>query len=161
MVSLQIRWSRGVSGVPRSISVANNVARKLKEIVDKMGGDTLKVGFLEGATYPDGTPVASVAFWNEFGTKNQPPRPFFRTMVAEKSPAWPAQMGQLAKSTGYDGPRVLALMGEQIEGDLKESINKFTDPPLAPSTIKAKGFDKPLIDTSHMVNSTGNEVVKK
>ena len=144
----------------RSISVADNVARKLKEIVDKMGGGTLKVGFLEGATYPDGTPVASVAFWNEFGTtsssqgiesgevstvERQPPRPFFRTMIAEKSPAWPAQMGQLAKSTGYDGPRVLALMGEQIEGDLKESINNFSDPPLAPSTIKAKGFDKPLI----------------
>ena len=150
----------------RSISVADKVARKLKEIVDKMGGDTLKVGFLEGATYSDGTPVASVAFWNEFGTtrageERQPPRPFFRTMVAEKSPTWPAQMAQLAKSTGYDGPRVLALMGEQIEGDLKESINKFTDPPLAPSTIKAKGFDKPLIDTSHMVNSTGYEVVKK
>lgn len=150
----------------RSISVANNVARKLKEIVDKMGGDTLKVGFLEGSTYPDGTPVAAVAFWNEFGTTSagedkQPPRPFFRTMVAEKSPTWPAQMGQLAKVTGYDGPRVLALMGEQIEGDLKESINKFTDPPLAPSTIKAKGFDKPLIETSNMVNSTGYEVVKK
>jgi hypothetical protein len=145
----------------RSVSVADNVARKLKEIVDKMGGGMLKVGFLEGATYPNGTPVASVAFWNEFGTKRQPPRPFFRTMVAEKSPEWPVQMAQLAKVTGYDGPRVLALMGEQIEGDLKESINKFTDPPLAPSTIKAKGFDKPLIDTAHMVNSTGYLVEKK
>lgn len=161
-----------------SVSVAGNVARKLKEIIDKMGGGILKVGFLEGATYPDGTPVASVAFWNEFGSIHStessgagdtpekgvhvlnvtPARPFFRTMIAEKSPAWPAQMAKLAKSTNYDGPRVLALMGEQIDGDLKKSINDFSDPPLAPSTIKAKGFDKPLIDTSHMVNSTGYQV---
>jgi hypothetical protein len=30
-------------------------------------GDDLKVGFLEGAKYPDGTPVALVAATNEFG----------------------------------------------------------------------------------------------
>lgn len=142
-----------------------------------MGGGSLSVGFLEGATYPDDTPVASVAFWNEFGTtrlaegpasktgapatsERQPPRPFFRSMIAEKSPEWPAQIAALAKSTNYDGPRVLALMGEIIEGELKQSINNFTDPPLAPATVKAKGFDKPLIESSNMVNSTGYEVKK-
>jgi len=34
-------------------------------------------------------------------------------MIAEKSPAWPAQMAKLAKSTNYDGPRVLALMASK------------------------------------------------
>lgn len=52
------------------------LAKKLKELADKLGdGGTLRVGFIEGATYPDGTPVALVAAANEFGRpdKNQPP----------------------------------------------------------------------------------------
>ncbi len=31
----------------------------------------------ENSKYPDGTPVPLVAFWNEYGTRTAPPRPFF------------------------------------------------------------------------------------
>ena len=117
------------------------------------------VGFLEGATYPDGTPVAAVAFWDEYGSSG-PPRPFFRNMIAAESPSWPDKVAALAKSTGDDGPKILALMGEDIQGALIQSINDFTTPALAESTIKRKGFAKPLIDTGHMVNSTGYVVMK-
>ncbi|KAG1305014.1 hypothetical protein G6F62_015645 [Rhizopus arrhizus] len=64
---------------------------RLKEIADKAGqGGTLRVGFLENAKYPDGTPVAMVAAINEFGRPdhNQPPRPFFRRMIEEKHKGW-------------------------------------------------------------------------
>jgi hypothetical protein len=145
------------------LSVSDNVVRKLKEIAAKMGG-SLEVGFLEGATYPDGTPVAAVAFWNEFGNGSAPPRPFFRTMIAKESPSWPAKIMALAGShdtmINYDGAKILALMGEDIDGALKQSINDLTSPPLAESTIKRKGFSKPLIDTSHMINSTSYRVIK-
>jgi hypothetical protein len=47
---------------------------------------TLRVGFLENAKYPDGTPVAAVAAWQNYGTGSIPPRPFFSNMVAQKSP---------------------------------------------------------------------------
>lgn len=41
---------------------------KLDEIRAKVGtGDVLRLGFLENATYPDGTPVAYVAAINEWG----------------------------------------------------------------------------------------------
>lgn len=139
---------------------------KLAEIAKSMGGGQVSVGFMEGATYPDGTPVAAVAFWNEFGKPVhrgngdyfQLPRPFFRQMIAKESPAWGRKMAKLAKATDYDGPRVLGLMGEDIKGALAQSINDFTAPPLAPSTVAAKGFEKPLIDTSHMLNSITYEV---
>lgn len=131
---------------------------KLREIADSMGGGSVSVGFLDGATYPDGTPVAAVAFWNEFGNSEQPARPFFRNMIAEESPTWPKKMGKLAVATGYDGPRVLALMGEDLKGALQQSITSLDSPPLAASTIAAKGFAKPLIETSHMLNSIGYEV---
>ena len=48
---------------------------------------------------------------------------------------------------------VLALMGEDVKGALQQSINDFQTPALAPSTVEAKGFAKPLIDTAHMLNS--------
>jgi hypothetical protein len=143
-----------------NIPIAQRVTAKLQEIAKSMGGGAVQVGFLEGATYPDGTPVAAVAYFNEFGTSKAPPRPFFRGMVAEESPTWPGKMAALAKATNYDGAKVLALMGEDIDGALKQSINDFTDPPNAPATIKSKGFNKPLIDTGHMLSSTGYKVFK-
>ena len=49
------------------LSGADGVMKALEDIARKMGGGEVAVGFMEGATYPDGTPVAAVAFWNEFG----------------------------------------------------------------------------------------------
>lgn len=134
--------------------------RKLDEIAAKMGGGNVEVGFIDGATYPDGTPVAAVAFWQEFGTSTIPARPYFRQMIAAESPTWAPEMAKLAKSAGYDGAQVLALMGEDIKGGLQQSINDLTEPPLSPATIAAKGFSKPLIDTGHMLNSITYKVNK-
>jgi hypothetical protein len=141
-----------------TLSGSDGVMKALESIAQRMGGGEVAVGFMEGATYPDGTPVAAVAYWNEFGSVGQPARPFFRQMIAAESPTWPGKMAKLAKGTNYDGPRVLALMGEDIKGALQQSINDFTTPALAESTIEAKGFAKPLIDTSHMLNSIAIEV---
>lgn len=132
--------------------------KKLTEIAESMGGGSVSVGFMSGATYPDGTPVAAVAFWNEFGGMDRPARPFFRGMISKESPTWAGKMAKLAKMTNYDGPRVLGLMGEDIKGALVQSINDFETPGLAPSTIAAKGFAKPLIDTGTMLRAVDYEV---
>jgi hypothetical protein len=140
------------------LSGSDGVMKALEDIARKMGGGEVAVGFMEGATYPDGTPVAAVAFWNEYGGPGRPPRPFFRQMIAKESPTWAPKMAKLAKAANYDGPKVLAMMGEDIKGALQQSINDLQSPPLAPSTIEAKGFAKPLIDTSHLLNSVAYEV---
>jgi hypothetical protein len=137
---------------------SDGVMKALEDIAKRMGGGEVAVGFMEGATYPDGTPVAAVAFWNEFGVTGQPARPFFRGMIAKESPTWPDKMAKLAEATDYDGNKVLAMMGEDIKGALQQSINDLETPPLAQSTIDAKGFAKPLIDTGHMLNSVAYEV---
>lgn len=150
----------------KTLTGSDGVMKALEEIARRMGGGEVSVGFMAGATYPDGTPVAAVAFWNEFGkgveSKEgnyfQMPRPFFRQMIAAESPTWPGKMAKLAKATDYDGDKVLALMGEDIKGALQKSINDLQSPPLAPSTVENKGFAKPLIDTSHMLNSVTYEV---
>lgn len=133
----------------------------MHELASKIsGGKSLEVGFLAGATYPDGTGVPFVAAMNEFGHGNAPPRPFFRRMIAAKSPEWPKAIAGLLKKTNYDVDRTLDLTGEAIKGQLVQSINDLVSPPLAQSTIDRKGFDKPLIDTSVMVNSVGYQVKK-
>ncbi|MDR7940160.1 hypothetical protein RIU82_09415 [Enterobacter soli] len=134
---------------------------KLAELAEKLGdGKTLRVGFLEGATYPDGQSVPMVAAANEYGdpAMNRPPRPFFRNMIAEKSPEWPQDIAKIAEATGYDTEKMLGLMGENIKSQLQGSIRGLMEPALSPVTIAKKGFSKPLIETSHMLNSVDYDI---
>lgn len=145
-----------------SLKGGDKLKRRLVNLAKRLdGASELRVGFLEGATYPDGTPVATVAAANEFGRpdKGQPPRPFFRQMIDENSPNWGRQIGKLLKANGGDSAAALDAMGSVITGQLRQSINQFTSPPLAPSTIERKGFDKPLIETAHLLRSVDYEVV--
>lgn len=134
--------------------------KKLAELVAKFGSskEVLRVGFLENATYPDGTLVAAVAAYNNFGTRRIPPRPFFSNMVRQKSGGWPMTLANLLKTNDIN--KSLALMGEGIKGQIQQSIKDTNSPPLSAVTVKAKGFDKPLINTSHMINSVSYEVKK-
>lgn len=143
------------------VTGGDKFANALAIIASKLGdGKTLRVGFLEGGTYPDGTSIPFVAALNEFGTSRMPPRPFFRNMVNDKSGEWPTAIAGLLKSTDMDVDKTLMLTGEAIKGQLQESINSLTSPPLAQSTIDRKGHSKPLIDTSVMVNSVDYKVGK-
>jgi hypothetical protein len=114
------------------------VIEKLEEIADGMKNGFVDTGFMEGATYPDGTPVASVAFWDEYGHGGKfpsPPRPYFRTMIAKESPTWPQKMAALTKAHDYDGQAVLGMMGEDIVGALQQSITELQAPALSPTTL--------------------------
>ena len=121
---------------------------------------TLRVGFLEGSSYPDGTPTAMIAAIQNFGApaRGIPPRPFFSNMVADKSSGWGGVIAIDLKAHNYDTVHALNIVGELIQDQLKESILETNAPPLAASTIRRKGFDKPLIDTSHMINSVAKEI---
>lgn len=132
--------------------------KALSDISDKMSGE-LQVGFMSGASYPDGTNVPTVAFFNEFGTSKSPPRPFFRGMIERESPTWTDAVAKLAQ--GVDsGEQILNMMGEVIKGQLTKSINDFSSPGLAQSTKDRKGFPKPLIETTRMLNSITYKVEK-
>jgi hypothetical protein len=121
---------------------------------------TLQVGFLAGATYPDGKPVAMIAAIQEYGAPSRgiPPRPFFRNMIAEHSDEWPEALMGLLKANNYDPERSLEILGHGIAGQLRDSIVKGPFIPLKPATVKAKGFDTPLVDTGHMLQSIDSKV---
>jgi hypothetical protein len=154
-------------------------SRYLASIATKLGGGgTVRVGFLEGATYPAAGRqggksakakrkaqrkqaaalyVATVAFWNEFGTSRTKPRPFFRGMIKRESPTWARKLAALAKVTGYDRRKMFALMGEDIKGALVQSVARWPADN-APSTVARKGFNKGLIDTGVMQRAPDYEV---
>ncbi len=144
-----------------SIDGGKELAKKLREIAAKLEkASTLNVGFLEGADYPDGTPVASVAAFNEWGTSRIPARPFFRSMSKAGQKHWADDIGQILPANGYDAELTMNLMGEKLKGELQDSIRNWSEPPNAPSTIAKKGFDKPLIDTGDMLRAVGSEVTE-
>lgn len=127
----------------------------LGDLANKVRSGHVDVGFAEGSTYPDGTSLPMVAALNEFGRPdhNQPPRPFMRNTVSAHSGEWPAGAAGILKRSGGDTEMALRLMGDVIQGQMQETISKFTSPPLSPATVAKKGFSKPLIDTNHMAES--------
>jgi hypothetical protein len=122
----------------RALEGGDKLEAYLRRVADGLNQRELSVGFMEEATYPDGTPVASVAFWNEYGHGGRfhaPPRPFFRTMIAAESPTWGAKAAAMLKSTGYNVDQTLSMLGEDISGALGQSITEMNNPPLSPTTL--------------------------
>lgn len=145
----------GFTGGEKLTAYLQGMAAKLA------GSPEVEVGFFSQSTEADGTPVPLVAAMNEFGnpSKGQPPRPFFRSMITKESGHWGADTAALLKANDMNVPLVLDLMGEEISGELRESIVALVDPPLAESTIRRKGFAKPLVETGTMLNSIGHRSV--
>lgn len=155
---------------------------KLEAALAKLGASLgsdkqLRVGFLENATYPDGTKVALVAAVQNWGSPKKdekgnatgawriPPRPFFSDMVRKEQRGWPKAIvdalrsQRFALATGaYDLKLALEQVGQLMVGQLQDSIRDTNAPPLSPKTVARKGFNKPLIDKAVMINSAGYEV---
>lgn len=176
-----------MASVSLSISGGDKLAATLAKMAAQLGsGGVVNTGFLEGATYPakatailqsqkriskkrraqltelaasSNLPnVPTVAFWNEFGTSRAPPRPFFRRMIAAKSPGWGRALAAAAKKADYNSEQTLGLVGEVIAGQLRESITQFTSPALSQRTIDRKQSSKPLVDSGVMLDSIDYEV---
>ena len=105
---------------------------------------TLRVGFLENATYPDGKPVAMIAAIQEYGAPKAPlgaipPRPFFRNMVGAQKGGWGAAIAAELKASDYDAETALKSVGEMIAGELQLSIRATISPPLSEVTMLLRG----------------------
>lgn len=148
------------------------LTRTLKRMQTGLGtAKGVSVGFLSDKTYPSthgirGTPraalkVAQVAFWDQWGTKRSPARPFFTDMIEKCSPSWGDSLAYLAKAHHYDGKKMMTNMGIGIQSQLVSSIRDWSDPPNAQRTVDIKGFNNPLIDEGIMQNSVEYEVTNK
>ena len=122
---------------------------------------SLKVGFFKSARYPDGTQVAAVAAWNEFGTKRIPERPFMRQGVKK---AYAHMHGILVAEVDplhmTLDDRLADKVGAYIAGQIQKRIVDLRIPANAPLTVKMKGSSNPLVDTGKMRQSVTWKVEK-
>lgn len=126
-----------------SIKGGDKLQGYLQNLADNlMRAKSVEIGFLAGATYPNGTSVAMVAAIQEYGAPKVaiPPRPFFRTMIKKESPHWGDDIAESLKENDFDSSKALGEMGSQIAGELQQSIVDVFDPPLSPVTIMLRSM---------------------
>lgn len=124
---------------------------------------TLRVGFLEGSTYPDGTSVPMVAAIQEYGAPRAgiPSRAYFRPMIRAKSKEWGPAIGQALVANGYNAEYALQIAGIAIEGQLRDSIIAVMSPALSPVTLmlrKMRSEDQSLVVTGSTVGEAARRV---
>lgn len=142
---------------------------RLRKELESIKKARLEVGFFDTAVYPSGVPVAYVASVHEFGWGPIPARPFMRPAMASNRDTWTRNFlsGFKAVVNGnVTTKQVMEQMGMKISGQIKESIQSVTSPPLQDSTIEARlsklanggrgaqgTISKPLVATGLMLNS--------
>jgi hypothetical protein len=110
--------------------------KRLRELAEALGQQKLlRVGFLETAKYPSGESVAQVAFWNEYGAKSAPPRPFFRNAIAKNKEAWVRRFGKLVPINNYDVDKSMRQIASEMIDDVQTSISDITAPALSQLTL--------------------------
>ena len=118
-----------------------------------------RIGFFEDSKYEGGKPVAFVAMCNEYGL-GVPMRPFMRPALHENRSKIIAELRsqyRQALKNNKNTMLVLEIMGEKVKGLVQEQIAIKVEPANAPSTIKRKGFNKPLIETGIMFASVRHQ----
>lgn len=146
---------------------------KLKAFLELLAKQKARVdvGFFPKSKYADGTPVAEVAIYNEFGTFTKdgkrhiiPPRPFLHPTYEMNRKKWTQVLKKsiLKQGENISVKKALDDVGFVAQKDVQASIDTWAAsgiPRNAQSTQDKKGFDSPLIETGHMRESVEYEVI--
>jgi hypothetical protein len=90
-----------------------------------------------------------------------PPRPFMQLAYArflKRRKQIQARMAEDLLKGKIKPEKVLSQIGLELEGCIVDSIRYETFEPNAPSTVAAKGFDKPLIDSAQAFQGVSSAV---
>lgn len=156
------------------VGVHSNVKQRLARVVldaDHLNGGYTAVGWGRDEKYPNGTSVARVALFNEFGTHNangsvrNPARPFMRPAYRNNRGALLALQITVIRDVlaqKITPERALNILGYRMWQWVRSAILSNTPPPLAPRTLAAKRrAGRPgvtLIDTRRMLDTLGYKI---
>lgn len=134
--------------------------------VQELSATKVQVGWFPSSQYEDGTKVAEVAIWQEFGTKTAPARPFMRPTVANESGNWGKSMAPDVKDfiSGNESVNDLySKVGLVVEGDIIKTIALITEPPLTDTTLllrrwrnEGRMIDKSVVIEAYLAVTSGN-----
>lgn len=138
----------------------------LKGNMKQARGAYTTVGVHSGAgNYPDGTPVAMVAIYNEFGTGSIPERSFMRSTVNENMPnikKWTGEVMAHVQAGQWTVAKAMNALGLRMQIQVQNKIKSNVPPPNAPETVARKAgrgvAPSTLIDTTLLLRSIGYEV---
>lgn len=151
-------------GQVSSLTGGDKLTKYLEDLAKKVSkGGELRVGFLEGATYPDGTSVPMVAAIQEFGAPaaSIPARPFMKPTVQKHSEEWGQLLGDELIANDYNSDVALELIGQLIEGEIAEQISETNGAPLSPITLmlrKLRSEDQNFVVTGKTVGEAAARV---
>jgi hypothetical protein len=121
----------------------------------RLNGHEVNAGILRDAgNAKNGVPLTDVAFYNEYGTKKIPSRPFVRIASDENAGAWAKEAangvgGIIDRSIKWQ--KCCEMVGKKMVPDIQKIFgDKSKLAPNAPATVRRKGHDLPLIDTGLM-----------
>ena len=121
----------------------------------ELSGQGVKVGVMSG-TYPDGTSVVDVAYWNEYGTSKMPSRPFIRQTFEKNGndidKVSRTLIGGIMTGT-FNPDGALRELGDWYKGVMQEVLRDGSYVANAASTLAQKNGSKPLVDTGQLLQS--------
>ena len=149
----------------------NKILQVMKSISD-LGNVRIAAGWIHpGEKHADTQlTMAQLAQVMEYGAvtgkrTHIPPRPMLRFTARLKGKEWVKEAGELAKNVlngKQKGRGAYETLGMLIADDIKGVMNTsslFT--PNAPSTVKRKGKNTPLIDTGELRDAVDYKVYKR
>ena len=116
----------------------------------------VKAGFPEGSGgYGDGQSLAEVAAWNDLGTASIPAKPFLERSFQDHRDRLEAVCDAALQALNQGGTAEASLdrVGQGCVEVIRREIDGGGFGSNAWSTIRAKGFDRPLIETGYLRSS--------
>ncbi len=146
--------------MPVEVKERDSNYKKIVENLKRLNKKSVKAGVFSDAGKEDnGTPIVDVAIYNEYGTRFIPSRPFVRIATEKNKKMWLDGAEQVVDNV-IDGQKAnFSNLGKQMVENIREVIgDKGLLVPNAPSTIRRKGHDLPLIETGKLKKSIRFEV---
>lgn len=137
--------------------------KKLQVRVGVQGGKRHKEKSRDGKE-KEGADLVDIAIWNELGTDRIPARPFLGQTVDQHSAEIQKAAIQFVQKIckgQLDAQSALDNLGVLMVGYVQNQISDGDFVPNAPSTIRLKGSERPLINTKQLRGSISPMVCKK
>ena len=121
--------------------------------LQKLYGMEVVAGMLkDSGKAENGASYVDIATWNEYGTGRIPSRPFIRISADTNRQTW-AKLAQQCVNNVIDGdsPRDAAqVVGHRMVEDIRKVFGSSELKANAPSTVRKKGRNEPLVDSGEM-----------
>lgn len=138
---------------------------KFEETIKQLSELEVAVGYYSGeGSYKDGTPLVVVAASNEYGSSTTPARPFMAKSFNDNFSQIKSACALAEKKIVEKGASIqdtLSELGVFIKGLVQKTITDGDFAPNAPSTIKHKRSNHPLIDTGRMRQGVDYRIRKR